>query len=53
MTFVFIIVLISPEFYGIEVSLLKKAIYSLSKKGLAELIPGSDDDTGTGVKFFA
>ena len=33
-------------------SLLKKAIQSLSMKGLAELIPGPDD-TGTGVKFFA
>ena len=45
----------SPEFYGIDMWMLKKALSQLEAKGKAQMFeaPDATDESGLGVKFFS
>ena len=47
--------LFSPEFYGIDMWMLKKALSQLEAKGKAQMFeaPDATDESGQGVKFFS
>lgn len=54
-SFINIYLLFLPEFHGIDMWMLKRALKTLETKGKAQMFEGPTpgDDSGLGVKFFS